>query len=366
MSSQLTDLNENDRERILTDLFQSIPGFTMRSKPVRLTGGLLNFVWRVEGTADSTYPSLIAKWVPPYVSSNPAIQLDPGRIRIEANALKTLGLNGALAHLTNEKIRVPAFVLLDSDHNILVMEDVCNCPDLSQWVKSEHQPEETYEMGKRIGAFIGSLHRVSADRQDLAQQFLNPQIQRTRLDVLYGNIGLYAQRANLPEAVQMAEIARAYGELLQTSGKAVIMGDLWLPSVIVSSDGLQVIDWELAHYGRPSQDVGHLAAHLWMHMHRPPTEPTADNARTMLRGFLTQYRAALGDDYERLFGAEGSRESSIHFGSEILARTVGFFQEGYLYQGLAWDHSAIQQAARMAARHITSVSADSIFGLLLI
>jgi 5-methylthioribose kinase len=159
----------------------------------------------------------------------------------------------------------------------------------------------------------------------------------------------------------MGVAAVTYGELLQRSGKVVVMGDLWLPSVIVSGDDLRIIDWELAHYGHPSQDVGHLAAHLWMHMHRPPSASTAENAMNMLKGFLENYRIALGEEFNRIFGSEGLQESSIHFGSEILARTVGTFQEGYLYQGLPWDHADIQEAILMAASHITNPTSAGIF-----
>ena len=43
------------------------------------------------------------------------------------------------------------------------------------------------------------------------------------------------------------------------------MGDLWPPSVLVRpGGGLVLIDWEMCTRGQRCQDVGHLAAHLWL------------------------------------------------------------------------------------------------------
>jgi 5-methylthioribose kinase len=358
------EISNRDMEIVLTRIFQNIPDFHMQSKPDRLSGGLLNYVWRIRGETDSIFPSLIAKWAPPFIASNPQIQLDPGRIIIEANALKIFGKTGSLSHLTNEKMRLPEFVWMDPTHNILIMEDVCNCPDLSEWIQLPQEDEKAYSIGKRIGTFIANVHRYSANQSDLAMQFFNQRIQKTRLEVLYQNVKMYAQKAYLENADDVGSIALAYGELLQKPGKVIIMGDLWLPSIIVSGEELRIIDWELAHYGRPSQDVGHLAAHLWTHIHRPPSQYTADNARMILQGFLESYRTTLGKDFDRIFGVDGVMESSIHFGSEILARTVGFFQTGYLYQGLNWDHPDIQQATQTAARHILNPSGEKTFEIL--
>lgn len=356
--------NETIMEKHLQNLIEKIPDFTMGSKPVRLSGGLLNYVWRISGGPGSIYSSLIAKYTPPYIASNPTIELDPGRILIEANALKVFGKGGTLAHLASDKVRLPEFVTMDTTDNILVMEDACNCPDLSEWVRSPQEQSKAYTIGTRIGEFIANVHRYSANRPKLMDQFTNPRIQYTRLDVLYRNVKLYAERAKLVNADEIGNIALEYGKLLQSPGKVIIMGDLWLPSIIVSGEELRIIDWELAHYGRPSQDIGHLAAHLWMHIQRPPTLSTPENARLILRGFLESYRTTLGEDFETIFGKEGFRESSIHFGSELLARTVGLFQPGYLYSDLEWDHPDVQFAATTAARHILNSTEEQTFEIL--
>ena len=72
-----------------------------------------------------------------------------------------------------------------------------------------------------------------------------------------------------------------------------------------------------------------------------------------------------GPKFDELFGAPGIRESTVHFGCEILVRTVGVFQEGYLYEGLSLDDAVIQEAVGVAAQHIRSPeTVDSLAALI--
>lgn len=351
-SSTRLEVQRQEIENILKNIHTELPEFVACEAPIPLSGGLLNFVWRIIGQTGSTPQSLIAKWAPPMIATLPEVQLDPDRLRIEANALAEFGAGGLLSELSSEGVRPPHLIEFISDLNLLIMEDVCDCPDLGKWIKATHDKKESKQIGALIGDFIGRLHQFTAQQPNMLIKFNNPNIQRTRLDFQYKNVVHYAERANLPNAQKIGEIAVAYGELLQEPGKVLIMGDLWLQSIFVTTNGLRIIDWELSHYGRPSQDVGHLVAHLWMHQHRYADEAIAKTARLILESFLTAYRVALGDSFDEVFGLAGVRESAIHFGSEVLTRTVGNFQNGYLYEGLAWDDPLIQTAADLAARHI--------------
>jgi 5-methylthioribose kinase len=266
--------------------------------------------------------------------------------------MSVLGKGGALQAISSADIRPPHLYSLDETNHLILMEDVGNSPDLGKWLKEPHTQAEAQAIGNSLGQFIGTMHRVSAWQPALASVFDNHTIQRTRLEFHYGNIQTYAQRAGLADAPELGKRAVWLGEHLLQPGTCLIMGDLWPASIFVLETGLRVIDWELAHFGRPSQDVGHLAAHLWMYAHRLPDPQAAANARTMLEHFLGAYRAALGEEFSAIFGKNGVEESSTHFGSEIFARTVGVFQKDYLYDDLSYDHPAIQEAIQNAATHI--------------
>jgi 5-methylthioribose kinase len=178
-------------------------------------------------------------------------------------------------------------------------------------------------------------------------------------------VGDVCREAGLPDADELGRKALALGEELQSPGVCLIHGGLWPPSILITGDGLHIIDWELTHFGHPAQDVGHLSSHLWMHEHRALTPEAADRARATLRDLLSTYRLGLGSAFDEVFGARGVRQSTVHFGAEILMRTVGPFQQGYLYEGLAVNAPALREAVRVAARHIRSPERVDTFAALL-
>lgn len=338
---------------IVKILSQQLPEFHIQGNPQPLSGGLLNYVWRVAGDSKSNPRFMIIKWSPPFIASMPDVELDPVRSTIEAKALTAFEPGEKLFGVGEPSVRAPCLYLFDEEQHFLAMEDLGARPDLGAWLRSgSHSRVEAEAIGISLGQFIGRLHRSSAHRPDLAQHFNNSNIQHTRLEFQYNNIQQYAQNAGLPSADEIGRQAVEYGEKLQKPGLAFIMGDLWPPSILITEAGLRIIDWELAHYGRPSQDIGHLAAHLWMHSHRAVSNQGAVLAKQVLDSFLGSYRATLGGDFDSLFGIAGVMESSIHFGSELLTRTTGVFQKDYLYAGLAYDDPIIQEAVDAAARHI--------------
>lgn len=338
-------------QRVLAHLARRIPGFTPRGSPAPLSGGFLNDVWRVPGEPGD----LIVKHTPPHVASMPEVALDPGRAAIEARAMAVLGAQGALKDLASNGIRPPELLDYSGVENVIVMEDVGEAVDLGAWIRSRGQsatPAEAAGIGERIGRFIGSLHRRTAGDPAIADRFDNSAIQRSRLDIQYRSVAATLREAGVPDADRLGEAAVRLGEALLERGACLIMGDLWPASILVTPRGLRVIDWELAHYGQPIQDVAHLAAHLWMHAQRAPTPQGAAAAASVLDSFLSAYGTALGGTFETIFGARGLCWSAMHFGCEVLARAAGRFRSGYLYDGLAQDDPNHREAIEVASDHL--------------
>lgn len=333
-------------------LLETFPYFKIAETPQRLAGGFLNFVWRVKN-ASTTFPnSVIIKLAPAYIASTPEIFLDPQRILFEAMAMTLIAPGGSLGSLISPAIRLPALYKILPQKRLILMEDLGEFMDLGDWLLEAHPLLEARKLGAVLGDFVGRLHKASANNSHLAQHFSNKEIQRMRLEFQYANIQDYAQRAAMPDAENLGKKAVAFGERLQKPGTVLIMGDLWTRSVLVTPEGLRIIDWELAHYGYPAQDIGHFAAHLWMSAQCARDPRLASLSRALLKSFLQSYRTALDTDFERIFGVNGVRDSAIHFGCELLTRTVGAFQENYLYTGLSPDNPIIQESVKIAALHI--------------
>ncbi len=323
-----------------------LPGFEPTgARP--LHGGNLNYVWRVAGREGS----VVVKHAPPFIARAPEIPLDPSRLAFEARALEAFGDGGALAALAREAVRPPRLLAFDAD--ALVMEDVGEAPDLGAWLRSSSRtPHAAREAGRTLGAFVGSLHRTTFGDERLAAGFRNRAIQKSRLDVQYRAVAEMCGKGGAPDAPALGATAVALGEALLAPGRCLLMGDLWPASILVTPEGMRLIDWEFAHFGRPLQDVAHLAAHLWMHARRAPDAARADAARTLLRAFLEAYRRALGPTRAPLFDADELRGCAIHFACEILVRTTGPFRDGYLYDDLPSGAPAIREAVAVAAEHL--------------
>ncbi|MCB9669611.1 MAG: phosphotransferase [Alphaproteobacteria bacterium] len=246
-----------------------------------LSGGALNHVFRVtgEGTA-------ILKHAPPHVAAVPEVPLDPSRSGFERTALQAL--HDELADVPGD-IRVPR--VLGAAGSTLLLEDLGDLPDLSS---APHRAVE-------LGPFLRRLHTRSAQQPDLAGRFRNDPVQHTRHAVQYLALGAWVPA--------LADRGRQLGETFLEPGRCLIMGDLWLPSVLVGPS-LAVIDWELCHWGRPAQDLGHLVAHLWMRAH-------VDGTPSVHEAFLEAYGPVDPEEHGLLYA---------HAGAEILARVHGPFR----------------------------------------
>jgi aminoglycoside phosphotransferase (APT) family kinase protein len=347
-------------DEVLPHLRERLPDFTPTAEPERMPGGNLNVVWRVPGAEGS----LIVKHAPPHIAADPSVPLDPSRLLIEARCLNALDPDGALAGLQSGAVRVPRLRDVDEEAFVVVMEDLGDRPSLGDWLR--RADEETLRtavpaFGADLGAFIGRLHAATHDRPAYATVFDNRPMQETRQAVQYGAVADLLARGGVSDAEALGGRAEALGEALLDPGRCLTMGDLWPSSVLVGEGGLGLIDWELAHYGRPLQDVAHWAAHLWMQRHRTPSPAVADAVAALGTSFRSAYREALGEVQGALWTDAERRDAAVHVGAEILVRAVGAFQDGYVYAGLAPDHPAVQEAVAAAARHIRAPTEHALF-----
>ncbi|WP_263786079.1 phosphotransferase family protein [Salinibacter grassmerensis] len=326
--------------------------FEAAGTPTRLPEGNLNVVWRVPGTERS----LIVKYAPPYIAANPETPLDPSRLLVEARCLRALGRGGHLHQSMEGTVRAPELRDQNSEIPVLIMEDIGPVPSFGRWLQETEAQDLTATaaaQGRRLGEFLGRLHAATYDDDHCADVFDNRPMQETRHAVQYQGVADMLREAGVHDADALGTRAAAVGRSLLEPGRCLTMGDLWPPSVLIaSSNHLRIIDWELAHYGRPLQDVAHWCAHLWMQVQRAPSEAVARAVAGHRDAFLEAYENALGDTKEALWDPAERRDAAIHVGAEILVRAVGPFQDGYVYAGLGAEHPAVQTAVATAAEHI--------------
>lgn len=324
-----------------------MPDLAPTNEATLLSGGLLNYVWRVPARPHS----VIVKHAPPYMAANPALPLDPSRILFEAQALALFDTrrNGPLVSLSSDAVRPPELLFRNETMSTVILEDAGEVYDLG--IRFRKAAPVDAELGGPLGAFIGGLHRNTHGHSAYARDFHNVSIQRTRQAVQYDAVGTLFEEVGAEDAVALGHRCSRLGRRLLEPGVCLTMGDLWPASLLVVPEGLRVIDWEFVHFGRPFQDIAHLAAHLWMHRHRLPE--SFDVIHTFWDRFMASYRLALEGTFSHLWNEEAIHDARVHFGAEIMMRATGAFKAGYLYDGLGAEHSTTQEAIRCAARMIS-------------
>ena len=341
------DSTRPDRKELIAFARKYAPGVTDSSPLEELKGGRLNFVWRVRTTSGKSF---IIKHAPPYMASVPEIAFDTSRIDFEANILKAFQFRNELNQLTGIGVRPPEFLGSDNRRQLLLMEDVGSRPNLLQAVRlSDYSFASS---GSELGAYIAQLHVQTYQSHWFAENFANLPVQQTRLQVQYNGCLEYCRKARMPEAAEIGNRCRQLGEKLNTVGKCLIMGDLWPYSILLGRKEIRLIDWELTHFGRPAQDVAHLVAHLWMMSHRAARQSQKDRIDRFRQTFIESYLKGAAGQKPEFITEDDERDFQIHVGAEILARTVGNFQNNYLYDGLSPTHPVIQEATAEARKWI--------------
>lgn len=325
-------------------LDQAFPDEVFLSDPQWIEGGTVNEVWRVEGKNRS----YIVKHAPDHIASAPDVPLDPHRLVIEAEMLKLFQPDGKFDALINTQIRTPVVYHADYRNHLLIMEDVKPFQELDR--RAMTGPLEP-ALGRLLGKFIGGLHKKSMNDPELRKAFDNRSIQQTRLEVQYSSAGALLKGTGIDDHKGLGRRAEMLGEKFLSTGRCLIMGDLWPRSVLVDQlqKKIRLIDWEFAHYGRPAQDIAHFAAHCWMMAHRAPDSEKRRLITSFWQEFMENYKKTLGSELRDLWDKEEQEDASIHFGCEVLVRTVGSFQEGYLYEGLNHSSAEIEETINFAA-----------------
>ncbi len=329
-----------DQDQVREIVNRRIPSMGSIQSVEKIEGGHLNRVWRVQGSGISC----IVKYAPPYIATQPDIPLALHRALIESRALDELN-EGPLQSVPTKEVQVPRLLDFDEDRNILFMEHIPHDKTLGDYINKE---SDGRAMVKSIAKFVAGLHSETHDSGWAASYFDNTPMQETRLEVQYRPVGDLLKQEEVADADSLGTRANKLGESLLEPGKCMIMGDLWPPSVLVGRSRLWLIDWELSHYGRPLQDIGHLSAHLWLYARARRLEP-----EPWINSFLATYREALGSAFKELWDERELAGTAVHMGAEIIARVLGAFKNNYL-QGTYLQGRKRTMAIKQAVKLISS------------
>jgi aminoglycoside phosphotransferase (APT) family kinase protein len=242
-----------------------------------LTGGLINYVWRITDERGQTY---ILKHAEAAQKFEPSIENSPARLAYEARGMRAREVREACAAV--EGITVPEVVAYESELHTLIMTDGGR-DILADVYKAGGL--DMRDVGERLARWTAALHMASRDVAETAWE--NP-----------GSEQVTMMAANaLPECMERHGYERRVGEVARDGffalrdGEPVcyVQGDFRPGNILVGEDNvLSIIDWEDSRRQSPAVDLRLFAAQAYL-------LDVLHGERGLLKAFLTTYKRCAGE-----------------------------------------------------------------------
>ncbi|KAF9465831.1 kinase-like domain-containing protein [Collybia nuda] len=258
----------------LASKFSNQTKLQITTKP--LQGGFTNLTIRASFQPPVEYEthlleSVILKYAPPFVASDPTQPLSVYRQTIEAEALRILSGSGdipAISELLQTyvgRVRVPQLVYHDVEENILWISDLGETNTLSKYLTFTPTPSapDIKDTAIALGSFLGKLFVATRDPAPDAIALLS----RPNVNEIVELVGGMTKKSLLRSHFSEAEsLAARVEEALRDGGKqeqCIGMVDLWPESILIdSSRQCGLIDWEYFGLSNAASEIGMLLAHL--------------------------------------------------------------------------------------------------------
>jgi 5-methylthioribose kinase len=270
-----------------------------------LGGGVSNQVLRV--TTEHT--AFVLKQSRPQLRTRDAWYSDLERIWREQEVMQSLQ---PLLPST-----VPAVLFADRDNYVFAMS--CAPPDALSWKSELIAGQVDLAIGLRAGSVLATMHKVSAENADFRARFSDLTVfDQLRIDPFYRRV-----------QERRPEVADAVGNVIEqmlTVKEALCHGDYTPKNFLVHDGRFTLVDYETAHFGDPTMDLGLFLAHVLLKAARLPSRRRDyfRLAQSFWRGYSEAgtYRGA----------ADLEQRGVQHLGVCLLARVDGTSPVDYLHE----------------------------------
>jgi 5-methylthioribose kinase len=276
---------------------------TAPARITSLSGGVSNVVFRV----DAPDGDFVVKQSRPQLRTRDAWFSDLERIYREQQVIETLH-----AFLPEY---VPAVLFPDRDNYAFAMSAA---PTGAQvWKALLLARSVDLGLGQRTGSLLGKMHQATAERPALVEPFRDHTVfVQLRVDPFYRRV-----QERRPEVA--APVERLVEQML-TIREGLCHGDYTPKNLLVLGSSLTLVDYETAHQGDPTMDLGLCLCHLLLKaIHGPDARHSYFE---LTRAFWHGYSAAVR--FRPI--AELQKRGIAHGGACLLARVDGTSPVDYL------------------------------------
>jgi 5-methylthioribose kinase len=268
-----------------------------------LSGGVSNQVLRV------TTPQrrLVLKQSRPQLRTRDAWFSDLDRIYREQEVMEAL-------HPYLPSV-VPEVLFVDRPNYLYTMS---HAPlEAKVWKAELLEGQIDLELGAKIGRVLGRIHQVSAEQASRFEAFRDDTVYvQLRVDPFYRRV-----QERRPEVA--AAIEPIIAQML-TIKEALCHGDFTPKNILVHDGNFMLVDYETAHFGDPTMDLGLFLTHLTLKAVRSPERSGDLTAlmRMFWRGYCQEVTFRPHVELER--------RGLKHYGVCLLARVEGTSPVEYL------------------------------------
>jgi len=173
------------------------------------------------------------------------------------------------------------------------------------------------DFGGSVGSVLGRMHQISVDEATEFQRFRDHAVYvQLRVDPFYVRV-----QERCPD---VAVAIKPIIEDMLTRKQALCHGDYTPKNILVHDNGFMLVDYETAHVGDPTMDLGLFLAHLTLKAVRAPERGAELVA--LMRNFWNSYREEVTFAPHRDLEKRGVK----HYGVCLLARVAGTSPVDYL------------------------------------
>ena len=245
-----------------------------------LTGGLLNATVRASFTppVDLTrfgHPpsvkSVVLKYAPPYMVSEPWVPLSTIRQDIEARALVLLDPNSDSALPVSSlftkypNVKTPRLIHHDYENRVLIMTDLgSSVATIDDWLTQEPAPlpEDVDRVAKDLGRFLGEFvvatSKPSVEHLSLLQLPSNSALIHQFEEYVVNNLKVVLE--GVPDFDVLIKRVEDAGRDARKTDSCLGMVDIWRKNIVIDSDmNICLLDWEEFGWSNASYEMSLLS-----------------------------------------------------------------------------------------------------------
>jgi len=219
---------------------------------------------------------------------------------------------------------VPSLIFEDRPNYLFAMS--CAPDDSSTWKARLMAGEINPEIAARLGMLLGTIHAQAVEHPILHRELADVSLfDELRVDPYYRTTA----RAH-PDLAPFFNSLIATMEDLPIAERTLVLGDFSPKNILVHSKGLVLLDFECAHRGDPTFDLGFFLSHLVLktiHLGRDDPRRAADQIALADR-FWIDYLKTIGPNAR--FAERIVPRGIAHTAACLLARVDGKSPVEYL------------------------------------